>query len=135
MENPGSKLEMGNFVMNVPETVKPAIWGMIGGAVVATVVGFAWGGWVTGGTAEDMTAASAESAVVEAFTPLCFAQAKLQPDQIVLLKEESNWKREDFVIKAGWVTNVSEKYRSAVADACASIAVKDIDASATKPTG
>lgn len=121
--------------MKIPKSLKPTIWGMIGGAVVATVVGFTWGGWVTGGTAGEMMAASAEAAVVQAFTPLCFAQAKLQPEQLVLLKEESNWKREDFVIKAGWVTDVSEKYRSAVADACASTAVKDLEASTIKPTG
>jgi hypothetical protein len=37
--------------MNVPASVKPAVWGAIGGAIAAIVIGFAWGGWVTGGTA------------------------------------------------------------------------------------
>ncbi len=121
--------------MKVPKSVKPTIWGMIGGAIAVTVVGFAWGGWVTDGTAGKMMAASAETAIIEAFTPLCFAQAEQQPAKLVLLKEESNWKREDFVIKAGWVTNVSEKYRSAVADACASFAVDGPEARTTKTTG
>ena len=112
--------------MKIPESIKPTIWGMIGGAAAVTVVGFTWGGWVTGGTAGEMMSASAKAAVVQAFTPLCFAQARLQPEQVVLLKGVSNWKREDFVIKAGWVTNVSEKYRSAVAEACASTAVEGL---------
>jgi hypothetical protein len=110
--------------MNVSASVKPAIWGAIGGAIAAIVIGFAWGGWVTGGPAGKMEAASAEAAIVLAFTPLCVAKAEQQPEQIVLLKQESKWSRDDFVVKAGWVDNVSEKYRSAVAEACAETAVE-----------
>ena len=29
-------------------------WACAGSAIVATIVGFSWGGWVTGGTARDM---------------------------------------------------------------------------------
>jgi hypothetical protein len=83
------------------------------------VIGFVWGGWVTGGTVGKMETASAETAIIQAFTPLCVAKAELQPEQLVLLKAESTYARDDFVIKAGWVANVSEKYRTAVARACA----------------
>ena len=122
--------------MNVPASVKPAVWGAIGGAIAAMIVGFVWGGWVTGGTAGTMATASAEVAVVQAFTPLCVARAEEQPDQLALLKAESRWSRDDFVIKAGWVANVSEKYRSAVARACASTVVEAMDAKPTaKPPG
>lgn len=114
--------------MNVPESVKPAIWGAIGGAIAAIVIGFAWGGWVTGGTAGKMETASAEAAVVLAFTPLCVVRAEQEPEQFAALKAESSWRHDDFVIKAGWVDNVSEKYRSAVADACASIVVEGMKA-------
>ncbi len=110
--------------MKVPEWVKPAVWGAIGGAIAAMIIGFAWGGWVTGGTAGKMETASAEAAVVQAFTPLCVAKAQQQPDQLVLLKAESSYNRGDFVIKAGWVDDVSEKYRSQVARACGSAAVE-----------
>ena len=114
--------------MNVRESVKPAAWGVIGGAIAAIVIGFLWGGWVTGGTAGKMEAASAEGAIVQAFTPLCVAKTEQQPDQILLLKEKSSWQRDDFVIKAGWVDNVSEKYRSAVAEACALTVVEGMKA-------
>ena len=113
--------------MNIPASVKPAAWGAIGGAIAAMVIGFVWGGWVTGGTAGQMEVASAEAAVVQAFTPLCVAKAEQQPDQLELLKEESRWSRDDFVVEAGWVTNVSEKYRSAVAEACASTVVEAME--------
>jgi hypothetical protein len=114
--------------MKVPAAVTPAVWGAIGGAIAAIVIGFSWGGWVTGGTAGKMEAASAETAIVQAFTPLCVAKAVQQPDQLVLLKAEQDWKRDDFVIKAGWVDDVSEKHRSAVAEACASTAVEGMKA-------
>ena len=50
--------------MTIPEWVKPAAWGVIGGAIAAMIIGFVWGGWVTGGTAGKMETASAEAAVV-----------------------------------------------------------------------
>jgi len=118
--------------MQVPASVKPAIWGAIGGAVAAMIIGFVWGGWVTGGTAERMVVTSAEGASVLALTPLCVAKAEQQPAQLVLLKKESSWNRGEFVTKAGWVANVSEKYRSAVASACATTLVEALDA---KPAG
>lgn len=105
--------------MQLPEATKPALWGAVGGAIVAIVIGFAWGGWMTGAQATKMKAAGAELAVVQAFTPLCVVRAEKQPEQIALLKEERRYQRDNFVVEAGWVDNVSEKYRSEVADACA----------------
>jgi hypothetical protein len=35
--------------------------------------------------------------------------------------------RDDFVVKAGWVANVSEKYRTAVAEACALTVVEGME--------
>ena len=119
--------------MNVPASVKPAIWGAIGGAIAATIIGFVWGGWVTGGTAGQMAATSAEEAIVQAFTPLCVAKAEEQPEQLVLLKEKSSYQRDDFVIEAGWVANVSENYRSEVAEACARAVVEAMEAAPTAP--
>jgi len=118
--------------MQVPASVKPAVWGAIGGAIAAMIIGFVWGGWVTGGTAGKMVATSAEDASVLALTPLCVAKAEQQPEQLVLLKKASSYSRGDFVTKAGWVANVNEKYRSAVATACASALVEAMDA---KPAG
>lgn len=118
--------------MKMPASVKPAAWGAIGGAIAAMVIGFVWGGWVTGETAGTMAAESAKTAIVHAFTPLCVARAQQRPDQLVLLKKAGYWERGDFVIKAGWVVNVSENYRSAVADSCAETIVEGIKA---QPTG
>src|SRR5918994_4255075 len=120
--------------MNVPEWVKPATWGVIGGAVAAMVIGFAWGGWVTGGTAVEMETASAEAAIVQAFTPLCVAKAEQQPEKLAPLKEEASYQRDDFVVEAGWVANVSEKYRGEVARACALAVLEAMEAKPTATT-
>ena len=79
-----------------------------------------------------MAATSAQDASVLALTPVCVVKAEQQPEQLVLLKKESTWNRGDFVVKAGWVASVNEKYRSAVATACASTLVEAMDA---KPAG
>ncbi len=124
--------------MQVPASVKPAVWGAIGGAVAAMIVGFSWGGWVTGGTAGQMATTSAQNASVLALTPLCVAKGEGQAEQLAALKKESTWSRSDFVTKAGWVANVNEKFRSAVATACASTLVEAMDAKPVadaKPAG
>jgi carbohydrate-binding DOMON domain-containing protein len=118
--------------MQVPAQVKPAAWGALGGAVAAMIIGFAWGGWVTGGTSDKNAGAAANTAVVQAMVPLCVAKAEQQPEQLTALKKESSFSRYDMVIKAGWVSNVAEKYRREVAGGCASAIVEAMDAAAAK---
>lgn len=113
--------------MAVPQSVKPLTLGAIGGAIVATIIGFSMGGWVTGGKAEDMEDASARTAVINALTPVCVAKAEQQPEQLARLQNESEWKRGSFVVKAGWVDTVKEEFRRPIADACASIAVQGME--------
>jgi hypothetical protein len=115
--------------MAIPAQVKPAVWGAVGGAIAAMIIGFVWGGWVTGGTSERAAGAAAQTAVVQTFAPLCVAKAEQQPDQLALLKKES-YGRAQFVIKAGWVDMVAEKYRRDVAEQCASAIVEAMDAAA-----
>ena len=81
-----------------------------------------------GGTATKMEAASAEAAIVQAFTPLCVVKAEQQPEKLALLKAEKSWTRDDFVVQAGWVANVGEKYRGDVARACALAVIEAMEA-------
>src|SRR3954454_9487350 len=118
--------------MQVPAQVRPAAWGAAGGAVAAMIIGFVWGGWVTGGTSEKNAGMAAQSAVVQALVPVCVVKAEQQPDQLVLLKKESTYSRTEFVVKAGWVSSVAEKYRRNVAEGCASAGVEAMDAVAAK---
>ena len=56
------------------DKVKLGGWSAAGGAVLAMIVGFNWGGWVTGGTADVLAKEIAENAVAKRFTPSCVAR-------------------------------------------------------------
>ena len=74
--------------MQVPASVKPAIWGVIGGAIASMIIGFVWGGWVSGGTAGKMASASAEDATIFALRH-SRCKGEQQPEQALLLKKDS----------------------------------------------
>jgi hypothetical protein len=117
--------------MAIPAQIKPAAWGAAGGAIAAMIIGFVWGGWVTGGTSEKAAGAAAKTAVVQAFVPVCVAKAEQQPDQLTALKKESSsYSRSEMVFKAGWVDNVVEKYRRDVAEQCAVAIVEAMNTAA-----
>ncbi len=63
--------------------IKLGFWSAIGGAIVLAIIGFIWGGWVTGGTAEGMAA----DAVVDRLTLICVAQFTQDPDQAQKINE------------------------------------------------
>lgn len=106
--------------MSIPKWFEPGVWGIVIGAAGAMIIGFNWGGWVTGATAQEMASDSAEKAVVAAYTPICVANAKRAgADALAKLKAESSWERGEYVIKAGWVGKLGKTYREAVAEACA----------------
>ena len=44
---------------------------MVIGAVASMAIGFSWGGWVTGATANKLAADQAGAAVVTVLTPIC----------------------------------------------------------------
>jgi hypothetical protein len=47
--------------MAIPAQIKPAAWGAVGGAIAAMIIGFVWGGWVTGGTSEKAAGGGCEN--------------------------------------------------------------------------
>ena len=88
------------------------------------IVGFSWGGWVTGGTAETLAKNSAATAVVAALTPICvekFRQATDASANLVEMKKATYvWDQSKFIEKGGWATMPgSTEPNSAVARACA----------------
>lgn len=45
---------MKGNVVQTPDWLKPALYGALAGATALAIAGFSWGGWVTGGTAEQI---------------------------------------------------------------------------------
>jgi hypothetical protein len=50
--------------------IKYGVWGLICGAIVAMIIGFAWGGWVTASTNQKMSG----EAVLASQAAICVAQ-------------------------------------------------------------
>jgi alpha/beta superfamily hydrolase len=104
--------------------VRPALWGAAAGAIALAIVGFSWGGWVTGGTAETIATNRAATAVVAALTPICVEKFRQAADASANLAEMKKtaytWDQSKFVEKGGWATMPgSTEPNSAVAKACA----------------
>ncbi len=82
--------------------------GMAIGAVASIVIGFSWGGWMTGGTAIKLAADQANTAVVAALTPICvenFLQnGDAKANLAVLQKISTTWEQGDYLEKGGWTT-------------------------------
>ena len=87
------------------------------------ILGFTWGGWVTGSTARAMAAAAGESAIVKRLAPICVARFHEQSDKAQKLKELNeiaSWQRTAYVEKQGWATmRGEEKPDNQVAIECA----------------
>jgi hypothetical protein len=98
-------------------------WSWVASVVLTMIIGFAWGGWVTGGTARSMAATMAEDAVVKRLAPMCvlqFKQGAGTEQRLKELKETSGWKRGEYVEQQGWATLPGEeKPDSKVAEECA----------------
>ena len=103
------------------ESLKRLLQGAVAGAVATIFVGFYWGGWSLGSTAEKTAKERSELAVIAALAPVCAdkfrAQADAEAKQVALSKVDS-WKRRDEIPKE-FVTLPGESYpNSALADAC-----------------
>jgi alpha/beta superfamily hydrolase len=72
------------------------------------VIGFSWGGWMTGSSANRLAADRADTAVVAALTPICvekFLQSgDAKANLAVLQKISTDWERGEYLQKGGWVT-------------------------------
>ena len=81
-------------------------WACAGSVIVATIVGFSWGGWVTGGTAREMAEDSAAQARQQLAAVVCVDRFMAAPDagvQLTALQEiERPYEQSKFVVDGGW---------------------------------
>jgi hypothetical protein len=117
--------------MTTPEWLKPGIYGALIGAVFVGVVGFSWGGWMTGGSANKMASAMAHDNVIAALLPVCVDMSRTDTDRVAKLatiREASTYRQRDAVMAAGWATIPgSETPNRDLAQAC--VAALEVDAS------
>ena len=78
------------------ESLKRLLQGAVVGAIATMVVGFNWGGWSLGSTADKMAKEQSELAVVGALAPVCADKFRALPDvaaKTVALSKVESWKR------------------------------------------
>jgi hypothetical protein len=111
-------------------------WSCVACVVGTVVVGFTWGGWVTGGTATTMAADAAAAARTQLAAAVCISRFQSGPDasaELVALKKTDSYERGDMIQKDGWATMPGSKAPIAgAADACAQ---QLVDASPSAPKG
>ncbi len=102
----------------IKEMIKPLLWCTVGGAILTIIIGFALGGWVTGGTAQDRI----DEAVLPLAAEICANNFKADPDfekHLAGLKKESTWQRDNYIEKGKWsVMAGDDTSKDGVADAC-----------------
>jgi hypothetical protein len=112
----------------VRPTKKVVFWSCVGCIILTIVIGFAWGGWVTGGSAQKTAEVMAKDAVVQRLAPMCVAQFNQDPgkdQKLTELKDTSTWQRHTYVEKQGWATMFGEKEPDTkVADECAKLLMR-----------
>ena len=105
-------------------TKKVVFFAAVLAIILTIVVGFNWGGWVTGGTAQTM----ANDAVVQRLSTICVGQFNQDPEKeqkLTELNDAKAYQRDDYVKEQGWATMPGEdKSSSKVADTCAKLIVQ-----------
>ena len=107
------------------EKIKLGSWSALGGAIVLALVGFNYGGWVTGGTAAAMAKDVAADAVAERLGTICVAQFNQDSDKgqkVKEMKDKDAWDKGRFIEKQSWaIMPGDDKPDSRVADSCAKL--------------
>jgi len=103
-------------------SVGQLIGASVGAVIVALIVGFTWGGWVTGGAAQAMAQKSTDMAIAERLGNICMAQAQQSADiqaQLDELKKVASYNRAKAVMEKTWAVMPGEDGADrAVANAC-----------------
>jgi hypothetical protein len=94
------------------------IGGLICGAIVAMIIGFAWGGWVTASTSQKMSG----DAVLASQAAICVAQFINEPksqERLIEMGKIESYNRPEFIQKGGWDKMPGQKEASSgVSYAC-----------------
>jgi alpha/beta superfamily hydrolase len=99
------------------------VWIAIACVVATLIIGFGFGGWVTGGTARKMADEAAAVSHNQLAAAICAEQFMRAADartRLAKLQALEWWERDDLVAAGGWATMPGEKAaNSAVAQMCA----------------
>ncbi len=98
--------------------------GAAAGAAATIVVGFYWGGWTLGSTAQKLVQNAEQASVVRVLAPICADKFQRSADaktNLDALNKADSWKRDEMIVKAGWATFPGSEPDPKVAEACATL--------------
>jgi hypothetical protein len=103
-------------------TKTAVFWSWVVSIALTMIIGFAWGGWVTGAASRRMAETVAEDAVADRLASICVGQFNQDPgkdQKLQALKETSTYERRAYIQDQGWATMPGdEEPDRAVADEC-----------------
>jgi hypothetical protein len=105
--------------------------GITVGAVAAMMIGFIWGGWVTGGTAKTMSAMAESNGRMSVLVPMCVAQFTAVDGAVAKFKEAGSYSK-DNVIGEYVKTVASTSMDYSFARACAAGVEAELSKTATQ---
>ncbi len=124
-KEPPKQLSWGERWNGLRPTKTAIFWAWLASLILLLIIGFNWGGWVTGGTARSLGTATAKEAVITRLAPICVAQFNQDPakaQKLTALKALQNYERGDYAGKQGWATMPGETAPDRdVAGACTSL--------------
>src|SRR5207237_10681367 len=85
-------------------TKTAVFWSCVASMVVTMIVGFTWGGWVTGGTALRMAEAFGEDAVSKRLAPMGVVRFNADRQgiaQLTDLRDMNPWEKAEYVTRRG----------------------------------
>ena len=86
---------------------KTMIFWSCAGCIAATLIlGFTWGGWMTASSARKAVAQASHEARADMAATICVTRFDASPDQaanLATLKGTDSWKRDDYIVKGGWL--------------------------------
>src|SRR5438105_2485048 len=101
------------------------VQGAAAGFLATVLIGFYWGGWTLGSTAQQLADQRVSNAVVAILAPMCADKFRLAPDvtaNMTELMKTTSWMQDSYIEKGGWATfpgtTASERQ---VAQACANL--------------
>ena len=125
MKTSESKPGLRQRWQNYQPTKKALVWACVASAVLTIIVGFAWGGWVTGGGSQKAAETMASDAVVQRLSHICvdqFSQDSEKTQKLVELADMSSRSRIQYVQDQGWATIAGDdRPDRRVADACSKL--------------
>ena len=113
------------------DSLKRLLQGAATGAAAAMIIGFNWGGWVTGGTAKTMTAMAETNGRMSVLVPICVAQFTAADGAVAKFKAAGSYSR-DNVISEYVKTVAATSMDYSFARACAVGVEAELSKTATK---